>query len=436
MKVKLFLVLLLFVLTSITGINGCYGQENGTKAETAKQQLIFKAGSSTLTAGYMGNGEVLEKFSKILSSTVSPYIESITIKGYASPEGSQDFNMTLSQARADAVRSYIETSYPWISADKIRAKGMGENWDGLRDLIEADYATPRRSELLHIIDNVPEEINYKTNTFRKKSVMELGPEPWNYMMKNHFPQLRAGVPMATRLTYKEAYEMVGLKKEEPESEHVIAEQEQEQKQPQVAEQPQKDMLITETPQVEWIKEFPFAVKTNLLFDLASALNVEVEVPIGKRWSIAGEWIFPWWLWEKKQYCLQVLSGNIEGRYWFGDRTGRPLMTGWFTGLYAGGGLYDIGWDDKGYQGEFFIAAGLSAGYAHTINKSGTFRMEYSLGIGYMQTQYKEYTPKMGVDDKWHLIRRQNGSYTWIGPTRAKISLVWMLNCNLKKGGVK
>ena len=37
-----------------------------------------------------------------------------------------------------------------------------------------------------------------------------------------------------------------------------------------------------------------AVKSNLLFDLASALNVELEVPMGKRWSVAGEWMFPWW----------------------------------------------------------------------------------------------------------------------------------------------
>ena len=59
----------------------------------------------------------------------------------------------------------------------------------------------------------------------------------------------------------------------------------------------------------------FALKTNLLFDLLSGLNVEVEVPIGKHFSLAGEWIFPWWLWEKKQYALEILNGNLELRYW-------------------------------------------------------------------------------------------------------------------------
>ncbi len=179
-----------------------------------------------------------------------------------------------------------------------------------------------------------------------------------------------------------------------------------------------------------------AVKTNLLFDAATAINLEVEVPIGKRWSVAGEWIFPWWLMESKQYCLQVLSGNIEGRYWFQDRENIPLMTGFFAGVYGGGGLYDIEWGTKGYQGEFFIAAGISGGYAHAINKSKSLRMEYSLGVGYMQTNYREYTPKYGADGNWHLIRGNKGKYTWIGPTRAKVSLVWMINHKVKNGGVK
>jgi len=39
---------------------------------------------------------------------------------------------------------------------------------------------------------------------------------------------------------------------------------------------------------------PLAIKTNLLFDLATILNVEVELPLAPNWSVAGEWIFPWW----------------------------------------------------------------------------------------------------------------------------------------------
>lgn len=112
------------------------------------------------------------------------------------------------------------------------------------------------------------------------------------------------------------------------------------------------------------------------------------------------------------------------------------MTGWYAGLYAGGGLYDFEYEAKGYQGEFFIAAGIDAGFAHTINKSGTLRMEYSLGLGYLKTDYRYYESLYDIDSKWHPIRQQNGTYTWIGPTRARVSLVWLLNRKVEKGGAQ
>lgn len=93
---------------------------------------------------------------------------------------------------------------------------------------------------------------------------------------------------------------------------------------------------------------------------------------------------------KKQHALEVLNGNLELRYWWGERTGRSQMTGWFTGLYAGGGYYDVEWKTKGYQGEF-VSAGITGGFAHSISKN--WRMEYSLGLGYMGSKYREYTAK-------------------------------------------
>lgn len=189
--------------------------------------------------------------------------------------------------------------------------------------------------------------------------------------------------------------------------------------------------MVEEISVETIKRPLFALKTNLLFDMATALNIELEVPMSKRFSVAGEWMFPWWLWEKQQHCLQVLSGNLEFRYWLKpnfkkqhqpSKEYNPL-TGWFVGVYGGGGLYDIEWNKKGYQGEFYIAAGVSGGYVQPLSRS--LSMEFSIGVGYLQTDYRRYESRFSnVDSKWHPIRQQNGSYTWVGPTKAKVSLIW------------
>ena len=178
----------------------------------------------------------------------------------------------------------------------------------------------------------------------------------------------------------------------------------------------------------------FALKTNLLFDAATILNAEIEVPLSPRWSVGAEAIFPWWTDKDWQNAIQINSANLELKYWLGNRITRPRMTGWFLGLYAGGGLYDLEYNHKGYQGEFFIATGLSSGFAHTINRSGTLRMEYSLGVGYLKTEYRYYEAQhSSIDHQWHLIRQHNGAHTWIGPTKLKVSLVWTIN-RKQKGG--
>lgn len=37
-----------------------------------------------------------------------------------------------------------------------------------------------------------------------------------------------------------------------------------------------------------------ALKNNLLYDLALAPNIEIEIPVGKRWSVNLEYKSPWW----------------------------------------------------------------------------------------------------------------------------------------------
>ena len=171
----------------------------------------------------------------------------------------------------------------------------------------------------------------------------------------------------------------------------------------------------------------FAVKTNLLFDAALMPNIELEVPIGKRWSLNGEYMFPWWLINDDRYCLQVLMGGLEVRYRPGRRSGRDVLTGHFLGLYAGGGKYDLQWDKNGYQGEFFIAAGVSYGYAHSIARN--LRLEYNIGIGMLRTDYRHYHSR---DNHRTLLWQENGEYTWLGPTKLKISLVWLITGKNKK----
>ena len=116
----------------------------------------------------------------------------------------------------------------------------------------------------------------------------------------------------------------------------------------------------------------------------------------------------------------------ELRYWTCD-----VFNGWFFGLHAHGGQMNIGGVDvpfvlqKGdgnmkdhrYEG-YFWGGGLSAGYQWVL--SNRFNIEASLGIGYVHARYDKYKcttcgQKLG-----------KGDADYIGPTRAAISIIYML----------
>lgn len=99
-----------------------------------------------------------------------------------------------------------------------------------------------------------------------------------------------------------------------------------------------------------------------------------------------EYKCPWWLNSKHDFCYQLLSGGMEGRCWLGNRQKRDRLTGHFIGLYAEGGIYDFQLRGDGYQGKYYGAAGVTYGYARQLARH--FSLEFSLGIGYLTTEYK------------------------------------------------
>lgn len=190
------------------------------------------------------------------------------------------------------------------------------------------------------------------------------------------------------------------------------------------------------PIADSFRTYTINAKTNMLFDLVGAVNVGVEVPIGKRFSVDANWLFPWYVAKNWSWCYQLLWGDLEGRMWLGDRDARGLMKGHFLGLYAGAGLYDFQWRDAdGYQGEFFLAAGLSYGYCLPLNKS--LNLEFELGFGYLQSDYRHYYHIVEADGTSKLIRdRLTGTLSYWGPTKAKISLVIPLQWKVKTNNAK
>lgn len=386
---------------------------NQQRDSLISRPIYFRLGSSIIDPAFEQNKEVLSHLGLIFAdTTIVSHLDSVCVTATSSPDGNYSDNNALAFQRSQAVKSYIVKNYPQIAQDKIVTHSYVENWTRLRSMISAT-TTPYYSQIVSVLDR---RLSPQATESQLKAI-DAG-KAWTDIVYNYLPKLRSEATYAIYGHIASAPPTV--KVEEPAQEST----------PEVLMNqpiPVVEQIIAISP--EPMRRPLFALKTNLLYDAMTALNLEIEVPIGQHWSVGSEFIFPWWLSERKERCLQSLSVYVEGRYWFGDRNNRRQLTGWFAGLYAGGGNYDVQWGDKGYQGKFCIPIALSGGYAHTIGRN--LSMEYSLGIGYMRTSYSKYDSDICVDDEQRLIRQSSGTYNWIGPTRAKVSLVWMINSKKK-----
>jgi hypothetical protein len=174
-----------------------------------------------------------------------------------------------------------------------------------------------------------------------------------------------------------------------------------------------------------------ALKTNMLLDAAITPNLEIETCLGrkKRMSIMAEVWFPWYKTSSNTKAYEINMAGIETRYWLKKQDDSHPLLGHFIGLYAAIGKYDLEWDAKGNQGEFY-SAGITYGWTHKLSRK--LNIEFSISAGFTEGPYKHYEAKYEYK---HLIYQYSKHWAYTGPTKAKISLVWLLGKS-RKGGNK
>lgn len=164
-----------------------------------------------------------------------------------------------------------------------------------------------------------------------------------------------------------------------------------------------------------------AVKTNLLYDALTTLQLGAEAAWNTHWSAeaAATWN-PWSPASGKS--LQHVSVQPEIRYWL-----REAFNGHYFGLHLHYADYDIAgkklpFDMKKefcYDG-FAYGGGISYGYQ--LYLSPRWNLEFTIGAGYTCFEYdKYYFPKADEAD-W--IGKYRNQY-W-GLTKAGVSIVYLI----------
>lgn len=377
-------------------------------------RIYYPVNKTDIHADYLDNANQLHRIRKYLEK--SPQIDSITIFSYASPDGPFLLNKRLAAERGKTAKQYLLNHIPvgrQFPDSLIVINPTAENWEGLRDKVFYQYPGDDKGDVLDLLERTD-----ISNERRKVLLKRLNQrKPWRYIRDHILPELRYAtwIFVWQRIKVDRVIEPAPCFRVDAPVEV-----------PRLKAEP----MTVFPPMVK--DTFLMAVKSNLLYDAVTALNVEVEVPIGRHWSVMVEDVFPWWERDNK-YCFQLLELGIEGRYWFSDnKFHSQKLKGHFTGAYVMSGKYDFQWDtDLCYQGEFW-SAGLTYGYSKRISR--LFNLEFSASFGFLSTAYRHYFPSEDYDvllrDKY-----KAGRTNYIGPTKLKVSLVMPLHfTKTKKGG--
>ena len=169
-----------------------------------------------------------------------------------------------------------------------------------------------------------------------------------------------------------------------------------------------------------------AVKTNLLYDATTTINLGAEFGLAPKWTldVSGNYN-PWTFSNNKKWKHWLVQP--EARYWFCNK-----MMGHFVGIHALGGQYNVGnvdadfkflgtdfseLKDHRYEG-WFVGAGVAYGYAWALSKH--WNLEAEIGLGYVYSRYDKYKcekcgEKVESDKDHH----------YVGPTKAAVNLVYV-----------
>lgn len=168
------------------------------------------------------------------------------------------------------------------------------------------------------------------------------------------------------------------------------------------------------------------VKSNLLYDATTTLNLGVEFPLARKWTFDLSANFNGWQFADNKKWKQ-LSVQPELRYWPCER-----FNGHFWGAHLLGGIYNFGNLDmdftlfgtdfgqlKNHRYEGWMAgAGISYGYHWML--SHRWSLEAEIGIGYVYTRADKYEcPRCG--DKIE----HDKPHHYFGPTKTAINLIYV-----------
>ncbi len=391
-------------------------------------------------------------FRKELINEILPYfndhdyvLQSMLIRGAASPEGPYEWNCTLSQLRRMALLRLISEHVKHPFDQVLNVKEVPEDYIYLLLLMKER----KDKDYQRVATVVDRYIDTDQKQLKKELMAMDGQRLWKRLLKEYFPVMRAARVV---LVFKRR--TVPL----PQVPNSILKQEVDLTPGTLASQVAVPALdLGPAPGERIPRRELLSVKTNLLLDAAYVPfgydrfcpipNVAIEYyPLHGHFTYGASFDCPWWQNYDAHKYFQVRNYQLEARYYLKDGSVEKVgygkgaaYRGWYLQGYAHLGLFGICFNAKrGWEGEGF-GGGLGFGYVLPLTKTGHWRLEFGAQVGVFWTKYDPYQYESVLypdrhDNlyyyKWNnfgnFFTRRQHHLTWIGPTRVGITLSYDL----------
>lgn len=155
------------------------------RALSGEAYLDFVVNRTDINPDYRRNPAELERIHASIDTILHDRdfrITRITLRGYASPEGSYRSNARLAEGRTEALKKYVQSRYGF--ADTLFATAsIPENWEGLRQYV-AGSSLADRDSLLALIDSDGEP------DAKERAIRSRYPEAYATLLAECYPGLR------------------------------------------------------------------------------------------------------------------------------------------------------------------------------------------------------------------------------------------------------
>lgn len=476
-----------FLILVILGLSFAFSsmaQEHIEKRYT----LFYRVNKSDVDTTYMGNGRTIRTMIDDIRTTLEvdgTVPDSLIVYASTSPEGPAALNERLAIQRAQTARALLVELFPQYDPAHIKVESRANDWSGLILTLRRENSLTHGAAILKVLTDPTIENKDAAVRAMPDAYAEIRDGMFNYMRTasiaisvvrtetnvdefavvqemnitskspigfpaeggegkvtfdntdNVVPEVRCDAdwlvglaPTATGLTFRVLANPVT----EPRSTTITLKCYGKTHEVVVNQEPAVPVVVEPEPEPVVEKPLPpfyMAVKTNMLYDLAIVPNIGVEFYLGKNFSVAGNWMYSWWKSDPKAWYWRTYGGDLAVRWWFGEKAQEKPLQGHHVGLYGQIVTYDFEVGGRGYLGDrWSYAGGVEYGYSLPIARR--LNIDFNLGVGYLGGEFKEYLPIDG-----HYVWQVTKQRHWFGPTKAEISLVWLLgrgNVNEGKGG--